>query len=517
MIMKTRFLFLSTLLFLSIWGWRASADQLLSVSAAPAQNILTVTSLADPGDGVCDVDCTFREALEEANSDNEESTIIFNIASPYTLLPLEPLPAITAPVTIDGLTGNNADCATDSDPSDLEIQLNGLATGGGVGLELAAGSSGSVIQGLAIFGFQDFGIQIEPGSDNNLIICNHIGLGAGGTDLNDAARNARTGIYVAGDTNRIGGETAAERNVIAENEAHGIFIASGSDANIVQGNYIGTAADGITPLGNGNSGIVVNGTFNLIGGNSDQKGNIIADNGRHGIIINDDNALDNVISGNRIGLGAAGGNGEPLGNDANGIIVQQGQNTLIGDRHANTIAYNGENGIRIGQNSAGNFVAGRNSIFGNGLLGIDLVAEGEESGDVTINDNPPDSDTGGNELQNHPILQSVTADGRLVGTLPAAPGADIAIRFFANESCDDSGWGEGQRFLQRVDVTIDSGGVAFLDLTLSQPLTGGQFIAATATRLDTNNTSEFGNCVEVPADEPVTGGPLFVFLPLIER
>ena len=47
----------------------------------------------------------------------------------------------------------------------------------------------------------------------------------------------------------------AARNVISGNAVSGVEFYDGSNANTVVGNLIGTAADGVTPLGNGQHGV----------------------------------------------------------------------------------------------------------------------------------------------------------------------------------------------------------------------------------------------------------------------
>ena len=51
----------------------------------------------------------------------------------------------------------------------------------------------------------------------------------------------------------------------------------------VQGNLIGTGADGVTPLGNTRSGIDNNCPDNIIGGTGAVEGNVIAFNGQAGV------------------------------------------------------------------------------------------------------------------------------------------------------------------------------------------------------------------------------------------
>ncbi|MBK8464994.1 MAG: CSLREA domain-containing protein [Chloracidobacterium sp.] len=60
----------------------ATADEDLSATnsiIASTTAILTVTKTADTNDGVCDADCSLREALDVADSNGQADTIIFNI------------------------------------------------------------------------------------------------------------------------------------------------------------------------------------------------------------------------------------------------------------------------------------------------------------------------------------------------------------------------------------------------------------------------------------------------------
>jgi len=93
----------------------------------------------------------------------------------------------------------------------------------------------------------------------------------------------------------------------------------------------------------------------------------------------------------------------------------------------------------------------------------------------------------------------VTASGdlRVVGTYDSVPFSHTyRIEFFANQACDPSGYGEGERFLGFADLTTDVAGRVVIDITNAQSGVGaGQFVTATATD-EAGNTSEFSRCVE---------------------
>ena len=92
----------------------------------------------------------------------------------------------------------------------------------------------------------------------------------------------------------------------------GIFlISAGTSNNVVQGNYIGTDVTGMVGHGNGADGITVqNAITTQIGGTAGGAGNLISANGMDGIYLT--NASWNVIQGNFIGTKADGTNA--LGN-----------------------------------------------------------------------------------------------------------------------------------------------------------------------------------------------------------
>ena len=99
-----------------------------------------VNSTSDSPSGACSDTCTLRDAINAANIADGPSTITFS--GQLSIAVNTNLPAITAPVTIDGSIS----------PSKVGVTI---AAGGNVtqGLEFQSGSDGSVIRGLAFGGF----------------------------------------------------------------------------------------------------------------------------------------------------------------------------------------------------------------------------------------------------------------------------------------------------------------------------------------------------------------------------
>jgi titin len=227
-----------------------------------------------------------------------------------------------------------------------------------------------------IGGPSDNGIQItqfpgEPPADGNVVMNNYVGTNAAGTTV----LTNRFGIAIdSGES----GNTVAD-NVVAGSMLEGIFVAG--SGNLLEGNRIGTNAAGTAALGNV-VGVEVVGAGNTVGGATAAARNVISGNDGAGVLITDSAASGNVVEGNFIGTQADGAT--PLGNGAWGVLItSQAANNTVGGTAAgagNLIAFNGDDGVLVGgtAGSTGNALAGTgnsvlgNSIFGNGKVGIDL-------------------------------------------------------------------------------------------------------------------------------------------------
>src|SRR5262249_16447072 len=137
--------------------------------------------------------------------------------------------------------------------------------------------------------------------------------------------------------NLIGGTVAGAGNVISGSQSHGIILASGgapdANANVIQGNRIGTNAAGTAKLGNGGDGIIVAGQFgfiingvNTIGGTTAAARNIISGSGDHGIYII--NAKHVQVQGNYIGTDVSGT--LDMGNTTDAIYMSFADDNDIG-------------------------------------------------------------------------------------------------------------------------------------------------------------------------------------------
>jgi titin len=343
---------------------------------------------------------------------------------------------------------------------------------------------------------------------------------------NTISGNHTYGIHTNSGTsgNIIGGASAGERNIISSNGhlsgernpvGANVFI-EGTN-NTLQGNYIGVNATGSQAAGNIPDGVEVTGSFHQIIGNVISGHNYRSPSLSQrpaGVLIHGGSEThDVVIQGNRIGTDASGLSAIPnqIGiRVANFLFDFYPHDIQIGGLQpgeANIIVFNEIEGIVIDPGSTGIHLSG-NSIHSNLELGIDLNNDG-----VTPND-PGDTDTGANNRQSFPVIQTVTDNGTktvVSGSIDTQNPSTVTLEFFSNDSADPSGFGEGQRF--EATATPDASGN--FTVTLRGGL-AGKFITATAT--DANgNTSEFSQAVQVPGTiaasptpTPAPGGTIHV-------
>ena len=180
----------------------------------------------------------------------------------------------------------------------------------------------------------------------------------------------------------VGGTTSGAGNVISANTGTGVQFITVGTTNLVQGNLIGTDASGSIDRGNGSAGVAITQANDCtIGGTVAGAGNVISGNGFDGVRINLMASTGNRVQGNRIGTRADGT--MPLPNSSQGVRVLNGaeNNTIGGAAGAgNIIAFNLGAGVLV-ESGNGNDIQS-NSIFSNGGLGIDLAPGGVTPNDV---------------------------------------------------------------------------------------------------------------------------------------
>jgi titin len=244
----------------------------------------------------------------------------------------------------------------------IYIQVFGNTIGG-----LVSGE-GNVISGNKQNGIFIFGMA----TSNNVVEGNFIGTDATGET---ALANGFSGLAISNaQDNTIGGTASGAGNVISGNANSGISLGGNTSGTVVQGNYIGTDLTGYNAVPN-SGGIYFYGSgTNLIGGAVPGAGNIISGNYQEGLSVGNQGANGNTIQGNFIGTKADGVS--PLGNQLHNIdFLDTASDNLVGgstpaaDNRSAYVKTSEYDGVRIRTGCLGNFVS-RNSIFSNAGWGI---------------------------------------------------------------------------------------------------------------------------------------------------
>ena len=366
-----------------------------TVRAAPLTFVVnSVNDVADAnaGDGICQTatngECTLRAAIDESNAHAGADTINFNItgSGQHEISDASAALEIDDQVFINGYSQPGASANTAAAPA----ALNGVLK---IGINNAArrfiisnGASGSTIKGLALYG--DPGVRNNPGivlnASNISLLGNYFGVNLNG--------NESGGQNIYGDTSNIhnikfGGPNAADRNVF-----QGRFLIQGAALgnNLVQGNFMGIAPDGNTPL----DYVYLNFLTTTSTDNSFLDNSFGACTLAAACV--DIGGQNSLVSRNRIGITADGtalvnpGTLYPIGISANGTITN------------NTIA--GFNNFGIGVGGVGDVVQGNK-------IGVDSTGyNGLESQGTGISISGQDTLIGGPNPGEGNIISNIIGD-----------------------------------------------------------------------------------------------------------
>ena len=297
------------------------------------------------------------------------------------------------------------------------------AVANGSGVVIFNGASTNTVGGAAagnvISGNKAYGVLLTGSGSGNAIEGNFIGTDLTGTTAFDSSGNPLgnfIGVRIDDGSrgNTVGGTTALARNIISGNLSDGVQITgSGTTANLVEGNFIGTDDTGTITvdannksLGN-NTGVQIDSgaSANIIGGTTTVVRNIISGNTGFGVGITGLTTAGNVVAGNWIGIASNGtaalGNGDEgveldtdthdntiggaipaagnviSGNTFDGVGLFTGataniiQNNLIGtDPNGASAISNNNNGITLNNVSLNQVL--NNVVSGNGFEGVEL-------------------------------------------------------------------------------------------------------------------------------------------------
>lgn len=185
-----------------------------------------------------------------------------------------------------------------------------------------AAGAGNLISGNFGVGIQFFDHSASPYMEFNVVQGNLIGTDVTGSRALGNQVGISFDVRLA-TLNTIGGTAAGAGNVVSGNRGAGMVV--GGSRTDVQGNRVGTSADGTAALGNGGPGVVVGGSRIAVGGAAAGAANTIAYNGGAGVVVSSDHNAQ-PVSGNAIF--ANGGLGIDLG--GNGVTANDPGDTDFG-------------------------------------------------------------------------------------------------------------------------------------------------------------------------------------------
>jgi len=200
----------------------------------------TVTNTSDAGAG------SLRSAIASANA-NGSGLITFDLGTgcgPHVITLTSPLPAITAPIIVNGYSqpGSSSNDLDVGDDASLCVVLeagNASVTRGLV-VPASAGDGVSLFaEGLAFSNFSDTAIDLAAGS-GHLIVGNRFGGNASGHAL--LPNGIGVQLDAAAHDSTVGGDDNGARNILGSSTGSGIALFQGTHDNQIVGNLIGVAA-----------------------------------------------------------------------------------------------------------------------------------------------------------------------------------------------------------------------------------------------------------------------------------
>jgi titin len=334
------------------------------------------------------------------------------------------------------------------------LDVNGTVAlvngGGGV---LLQDSPGNTIGGTATAARNLISANAREGilisgvaASDNHVQGNYIGTDVtGNLDRGNSHGGEFGGVSIIGaPRNTIGGTISGAGNLISGNDSTGIWV-EGAEATEtqIQGNYIGTNAQGTAALGNVDSGVIIyQASRTTIGGTTAAARNVISGNvsntpeGGAGIQLASSDY--NLVQGNFIGVDATGtvaiGNehvGVGISGSSNiiGGLVPEARNVISGNKGDGVILFfeateNRVQGNYIGLDRAGNvavpnesngiqIVEVPNNFIGGKEPGAGNIIAGNSGSGILILSTDPDANGGGNSIQGNFI--GTNKDGAPLG------------------------------------------------------------------------------------------------------
>jgi hypothetical protein len=307
------------------------------------------------------------------------------------------------------------------------------------------------------------------------------------------------------------------------------IVLSSFGGDLIAGNFVGTDVSGTVALGNGRTGVYVNGVDNFaIGDGSSGAANLISGNGGDGIYVYDTGIAGNV-DGNLIG---GDRNVGPLTNAGGGLDVVSDLSTSVSPaaigsaRGARPLARSGPLPMEAAadglyylpfayimdlQTSSKGYAITLAILLGFTRPEPHNLPKASSSLVPLATPSPGPAIQlldGANPDTSQPVLTSATsAAGTTVsGTLHSQPNSTYVIQVYASKELLPPGYGPGEQYIGSVKVTTNAAGNGSYTFQSSTAVPLGQFITATATLLDASGnpleTSMFSAGIAVQPPRP---------------
>ncbi len=244
-----------------------------------------------------------------------------------------------------------------NDSGDSGVVANVISGNDGGGIVLA-GSSGNVVVANRIGTSPAGKSRIGNGGDGIALTRRSDGNEIGGTKFVDSATG--TANNPTGNKGQVPPVFVVPPlgNLISGNAGDGVLIDSGSRNNVLNGNFVGTTANGDAAIGNAGDGVWIRrASGNSLTGckfvnNPFVYYNVLSGNGQNGLRVTDSDQV--LVQGNFFGIGA--NNTAIVANRLDGIRVDgRSANTQVGGviPLGNVSAGNGRNGIEVAGRARG--------------------------------------------------------------------------------------------------------------------------------------------------------------------
>ena len=258
---------------------------------------------------------------------------------------------VIASQTFAGMTGFGNDTVIEGNHVGTNASGDAAIGIGVHGIEIGRGSyvigGEDAAQGNVVVGAGQLGIRSLGFHDSIRVLNNKVGTSAAGS----AALPNGSGISVdltESDVAEVVG------NLVSGNQQYGIGVfGQAAQQTVVRNNRVGVTADGRTALPNGSHGMVLHNTADVL-----VDGNLVSGNGAHGLDIV--SARELVVRDNRLGTNVVGDSAIP--NSGNGVSSSNSYDISIED---NLVSGNDSSGISILDNTWEPIVIHRPA--GNGL------------------------------------------------------------------------------------------------------------------------------------------------------